>query len=207
MSAARTEFDASFIRERIAVDAASACWNWTGAKTGKEGRGVYNQTYAYRISYEVFVGPIPAGLQINHHCDNPRCVNPEHLYAGTQAQNTADMFARGRAFVPEPLRGAAARNAYPDAVVDEVRQRYQAGETQKDLAAEFGVSAGRLRVWVSGGGRGRTPIKRQRSACGTRAGYCSHQRRGEKFCEPCRQANSDYLRAYKAQRHQRGRPA
>lgn len=186
-----------FIASRVEV-VASGCWNWTGS-VNAGGRGTYNGQYAYRLAYEILVGPLN-GLQVNHHCDNPLCVNPEHLYAGTQAENMADAARRGRARSSREPKGESAYNAYPDAVIDEIRDRYRAGEMQKDLAAEFCISIGMVRQWVSGGARGRVPIRRSTAPCGTRAGYSAHQKRGEKFCGPCFQANSDYMRAYKAAR-------
>jgi len=75
------------------------CWNWVGA-TIKSGYGklrVDKRTcLAHRVSYSLKYGGIPRGLYILHNCDNPRCVNPEHLFAGSQKENVADMISKGR---------------------------------------------------------------------------------------------------------------
>jgi HNH endonuclease len=77
----------------------SGCWLWIGATNGRE-YGIFNTTnktrMAHRVSYEVFVGPIPKGLHILHSCDTPACINPAHLRPGTVKENMADREARGR---------------------------------------------------------------------------------------------------------------
>jgi hypothetical protein len=78
------------------VEKTDTCWNWTGSTDrgyGKIGlrRGVA-PLYAHRVSYEFHVGPIPAGLQLDHLCRNRSCVNPAHLEPVTQREN----LARGR---------------------------------------------------------------------------------------------------------------
>lgn len=83
---------------KIRVDS-DGCWNYT-LKTNDSGYGVVwvdgKRVRAHRLSYEHFVGQIPDGMFICHKCDNPSCVNPDHLYAGTQKDNIRDMFERGR---------------------------------------------------------------------------------------------------------------
>lgn len=81
---------------------ATGCWEWHGTKN-EHGYGLVNlhraglhQARAHRLMYERFVGPIPDGLMIRHKCDNPPCVNPDHLVPGTQQDNMNDMVARGR---------------------------------------------------------------------------------------------------------------
>lgn len=78
---------------------AGGCWIWTAAhSSGGYGQIARNgkNIYAHRVSYEMFVGPIPAGMYICHTCDTPACVNPAHLFAGTQRDNAIDMSRKGR---------------------------------------------------------------------------------------------------------------
>jgi hypothetical protein len=78
------------IFSRITVDESTGCWNWTQA-LDSHGYGVLGYRYrvekAHRFAYEIFVGPIPEGLTLDHLCRNTRCVNPEHLEPVTQGEN------------------------------------------------------------------------------------------------------------------------
>ena len=76
-------------------DKTGDCWIWTGTFSSK-GYAKFDSKEAHRLAYERFVGPIPAGLLACHECDNPKCVNPAHLWLGTHADNMADMKAKGR---------------------------------------------------------------------------------------------------------------
>lgn len=76
-----------------------SCWLWTGAV--RNGYGIINDgkkipVYAHRLSYRIANGEIPSGMVVRHRCDNPKCVNPDHLQTGTKKQNTKDMVERGR---------------------------------------------------------------------------------------------------------------
>jgi hypothetical protein len=79
-----------------------SCWPWTAGLAGNPGMlyGAFwmngRQYKSQRVAYELCIGPIPEGLQVNHTCDFPRCCNPEHLYAGDQLQNRRDAVDRGR---------------------------------------------------------------------------------------------------------------
>lgn len=85
--------------EKIEINPVSGCWEFTGFKN-KKGYGsiwhVENMDEAHRVSYTVFVAPIPEGIFVLHRCDNPPCINPEHLFLGTHLDNMADMRAKGR---------------------------------------------------------------------------------------------------------------
>lgn len=87
------------------VDRSGECWNWTAATNaagyGKLSVGGRGRTMdAHRLSFLIHFGPFDRRLFICHRCDNPRCVNPAHLYAGTAKQNSRDMVNRGRQRCP-----------------------------------------------------------------------------------------------------------
>lgn len=80
----------------------SGCWEWNGVRSPK-GYGVakvlgvrHKLIRAHRLSYQLHKGPIPAGMLVLHSCDNPPCVNPDHLRIGTSIDNMSDAKERGR---------------------------------------------------------------------------------------------------------------
>lgn len=91
------------------VDKTNECWNWTKCLNEK-GYGIFGVDgkkvdRAHRIAYRLCVGEIPAGLFVCHHCDNPKCVRPDHLFLGTNLDNVKDMFLKNRNSPPPPMGG------------------------------------------------------------------------------------------------------
>lgn len=118
-------------------DGADECWEWQ-AFCNEQGYGYFRHRgenrIAHRLAYQLASRSSPEWVL--HHCDNPSCVNPAHLYDGDHADNTADMVARDRAARGED--NGDARLTEPQVV--EIRERYAAGATQADLADEYGVT-------------------------------------------------------------------
>lgn len=131
MSAKRTLHEKFWTK--VVAGSPGACWEWLGARqvTG-HGLVAVNRTTttAHRVSWTLHRGPIPDGLVVRHRCDNPPCVNPEHLELGTRLDNVRDAVARSDAW--RNSRGRSRLRNDIDTV--EVRRRYAAGESQQLIA-------------------------------------------------------------------------
>lgn len=120
------------------------CWEWRAA-TNPSGYGTFGldrdrMMPAHRFSWDLHFGQIPDGLYVCHHCDNPPCVRPDHLFLGTALANTQDMDRKGRR-VAKGAPGERNHNArLTEDDVRAIRSRRAAGETCRSLAADFGVS-------------------------------------------------------------------
>ena len=82
----------------------TGCWDWRGGRSNNGYGGIWScgkTLKAHRVSYELHVGEIPDGLCVCHRCDRPCCVNPEHLFLGTTADNTRDKVEKGRSNMPK----------------------------------------------------------------------------------------------------------
>jgi hypothetical protein len=124
------------VQARLPSTFSEECFEWEGAKVSG-GYGVVHtnghgspQRSVTHIVHEIFFGPIPEGYIIRHKCDNPPCVNPNHLESGTYKQNTSDMVQRDRC-------GMAKLSI---AQVKQIRKGIDEGKLQRELASEFGVS-------------------------------------------------------------------
>ncbi len=121
------------------------CWLWAGSinpnqpfKRPSYGYGVFtmNQTryLAHRFSYELYVGPIPPGLCVCHHCDNRLCVRPSHLFIGTRIDNNVDRDKKGR-----QAKGEKRPHKLTESQVFEIRRIGKAA-TRSELSRRYGVS-------------------------------------------------------------------
>jgi hypothetical protein len=104
-SAGMTNVYIARLKEKIEIDPRTACWNWTASlrPTGYgQMRYLGTTELAHRVSWMLFRGPIPKAdgvygtMNVLHHCDNPKCVNPDHLFIGDQADNAKDAVAKDR---------------------------------------------------------------------------------------------------------------
>lgn len=121
-----------YIEERIERVPFSGCWVWMGSLVygyGQASRGD-KSIRAHRLSYETYKGPVPKGMCVCHTCDNPCCVNPDHLFLGTHKDNAEDKVKKGR-----QQRGLDLSSITPEAV----QAILQAPGTQREIAASFGL--------------------------------------------------------------------
>ena len=120
------------------------CWNWTGSLSNGYGHLRVNsaRVSTHRFSWELHYGPIPKGIFVCHHCDNPDCVRPDHLFLGTSADNSADMVKKGRAAHHwSGCKGEQHGNAkLTEDQVRSIRTEYQQGASQREIAARYGIS-------------------------------------------------------------------
>jgi len=125
--------------EKVDIRGPNECWPWT-AYTNDMGYGMIKHKgralRAHRVAWELTYGPIPEGMFVCHHCDNPLCCNPAHLFIGTQADNLTDMAQKGRSTLGE-RDGMSKLTAKQ---VREIRRCYAEGMLQIRLATEYGVS-------------------------------------------------------------------
>lgn len=121
----------------------TACWGWTASTNAKGygklsfGGGGSGWREAHRFSWTLHIGDIPDALCVLHHCDNPPCANPAHLFLGDRVANNADMAAKGR-------RAHAPRAVLNESEVLAIAERIRSGDRNCDIAKGFGITGSQV---------------------------------------------------------------
>jgi len=117
----------------------NGCWEWQLgiSKVGYGKIKINGKTgLAHRVSYQSFVGDIPNNLQVCHHCDNRKCVNPNHLFLGTAKENKQDAMRKGRI----PFGSNHGRAIIAENDIATIKERRRQGETYKAIGDSYGIS-------------------------------------------------------------------
>lgn len=126
--------------DRLGID---ECWLWQGA-IDKDGYGkitIGSRTYrAHRVAYELHTGLVDEGMFILHHCDNPTCCNPYHLFQGTNRDNIEDMLKKGRSLIGSKHH----KSKLSEEDIPIIRNLYKSGVPMNLLAEKYKVDAGNI---------------------------------------------------------------
>lgn len=134
--------------DKINRDAPNGCWLWTACISVHGGYGLFmyegRLQVAHRVAWKLLIGPIPGGLKLCHDCpdgDNPACVNPDHLFLGTQKDNIRDCISKGRRAEPyKPLGRLNPNNKLSVADVQLIRNLASSNVSFREIGRRFGVS-------------------------------------------------------------------
>lgn len=159
----RTVHDA--FKDRVIEGNPDECWPWPRGWR-RDGTANYYGTLmvhrkpypAHRVSWEVYIGPIPERKHVLHNCDNPCCVNPNHLFLGTNIDNINDKVSKGRQAKGQSVRKnhdhlkgeVVVTSRLTAEQVMEIRRRENDGESGSELATEFGMSDTQVGAIVRG---------------------------------------------------------
>lgn len=132
------------LRRLSCLNADTGCIEWTGSTRNGYGRLVVGSRSdgrrtisAHRLAYQTFIGAIPADMEVCHRCDNRRCVNPDHLFAGTRQDNIDDREAKGRNRYPVGSNSPLAK--LNEGIAAAIKARLP-NETCRKIANDLGVS-------------------------------------------------------------------
>lgn len=144
---------AAFFKKQF--QAPSGCIEWTGSKN-LDGYGTFwaagQVRGAHRVAYTIAFGQVGNGLHVLHRCDNPSCVNPDHLFAGNQSDNMRDMHNKGRKTMPIKFIESAKRdksgekNPHATLSILDVRQIRASEDSNKELSVRFCVTTQNIRL-------------------------------------------------------------
>lgn len=133
--------------DKLNFDLLTGCWVWSGAGNGK-GYGQIGKSsptggnlYTHRVAYEMWIGPIPADMVLDHLCRNRACCNPTHLEPVTQAENKRRGMSNGATHHMAKLTREQAA---------EIRSRCDAGQNMSEMARQFGVSTTAIHYIATG---------------------------------------------------------
>lgn len=148
------------LRERllshIKINTETNCWEWQGSKRNGYGRMIVGSRTdntrksksAHRVSFEIYHGEIPDGMDVCHKCDNPCCVNPTHLFVGTRQDNMNDRESKGRNKIQYGSKNG--RSKLKEHQVVEIRLKRNSGMSFGKLSKEYGVCKKTVMRAVSG---------------------------------------------------------
>ena len=129
------------------VQKTDGCWLWIGATTSN-GYGCLRAKsrflYAHRVSWEFHYGPVPEGMDVCHHCDNPPCIRPDHLFAGTDSENIKDAYRKGRKIPPPGHPKVTLRQ------IATIRLLYAEGVRQAMIGQQFSITSVQVSRIITG---------------------------------------------------------
>lgn len=147
----------------VAISGEDECWLWRGAMSAngygsfRTGRRVSDG--AHRVAYALFNRTHPDGLHVCHKCDNPRCVNPRHLFLGTRSDNMQDKVRKGRARSGNQKGENNPRSKLTADQAEQVKQLITSGRTNTEIAKQFGVSHTLISAIRRGKAWGNVPLQ------------------------------------------------
>ena len=123
----------------------NGCWEWNRSRH-KQGYGHFGYKMktllAHRVSWMIFKGELSHDIYVCHKCDNPPCVNPDHLFLGTNRDNIIDSIEKGRKDPPKGEKNGSSQLSEENVI--EIRRLYEIGENQKSLAKKFKTTRGHI---------------------------------------------------------------
>lgn len=154
---AQREITLDILRGRCRINPDTDCWEWMNCVQGN-GYGRINanrkSTYVHRLAYKLAKGDVPAGKEVCHKCDNRRCCNPSHLFAGTRMENVRDAKKKGRlsSGIKHGLSVVSHVRARAKLTLEkarEIRRLRASGLCSKEISKRFGVDVSTVRLVVA----------------------------------------------------------